>query len=156
MTLNHSYYGQPFPIHPIAWYDKKWLFFSKYLFPRMDAFLYHSSDCDENFLRLLLTWKLVSGGKFLISHYVVPAGNYVLKFSKLTKLFHFILNLLLKETVTLADELNTCLKSSILWQHVQKLNLKTNTHVQLQHDTSGECFAKQPLDVGNLKMAIDE
>jgi hypothetical protein len=57
---------------------------------------------------------------------------------------------------TPADELNACLKSSFLWRHVQKLTLKTNMRVQLQHDASAECFAKQLLDIGNGKMAIDE
>ncbi|KAF0770175.1 ATP-dependent DNA helicase PIF1-like [Aphis craccivora] len=33
---------------------------------------------------------------------------------------------------TPADELNACLKLSLLWQHVHKLNLNINTHVHLQ------------------------
>ncbi|XP_029054625.2 uncharacterized protein LOC114881908 [Osmia bicornis bicornis] len=57
---------------------------------------------------------------------------------------------------TPADELNACLKSSVLWRHVQKLTLKTNMRVQVQHDASAERFAKQLLDIGNGKMAIDE
>ncbi|XP_077283117.1 uncharacterized protein LOC143909090 [Arctopsyche grandis] len=55
-----------------------------------------------------------------------------------------------------ADELNACLISSVLWQHVQKLTLKINMRVQLQRDTSAERFAKQLLDIGNGKMAINE
>jgi hypothetical protein len=57
---------------------------------------------------------------------------------------------------TPADELNACLKSSVLWRYVQKLTLKTNMRVQLQHDESAEHFAKQLLDIGNGEMAIDE
>jgi len=57
---------------------------------------------------------------------------------------------------TPADELNACLKSSGLWQHVHKLSLKTNMHVQLQNEASADLFAKQLLDMGNGKMAIDQ
>ena len=56
---------------------------------------------------------------------------------------------------TPADELNACLKSSVLWRNVKKLTLKTNMRVQLQNDASAERFAKQLLDIGNGKMAID-
>jgi hypothetical protein len=48
--------------------------------------------------------------------------------------------------------LNACLKSSVIWRHVQKLTLKTNMRVQLQHNESVEHFAKQLLDIGNVKM----
>ncbi|XP_018374141.1 PREDICTED: ATP-dependent DNA helicase PIF6-like [Trachymyrmex cornetzi] len=54
-----------------------------------------------------------------------------------------------------ADELNACLKSLILWRHVNKLTLETNMRVQLQNDASAEFFAKQLLDIGNGKMVID-
>ena len=57
---------------------------------------------------------------------------------------------------TPADELNACLKSSVLWRHVQKLTFKTNMRVQLQNDASAERFTKQLLDIGNGKMVIDE
>ncbi|CAI6352513.1 unnamed protein product [Macrosiphum euphorbiae] len=57
---------------------------------------------------------------------------------------------------TPADELNACLKSSGLWQHVHKLSLKTNIRVQLQNEASADLFAKQLLDMGNGKMAIDQ
>lgn len=57
---------------------------------------------------------------------------------------------------TPADEFNACLKSSALWRYVRKLNLTTNMRVQLQHDDSAARFAKQLLDLGNGKMAIDE
>ncbi|GFT79697.1 ATP-dependent DNA helicase [Trichonephila clavipes] len=48
---------------------------------------------------------------------------------------------------TLADELRACLKSSILWRHLQKLTLKTNMRVQLQRDASAGNFAKQLMDI---------
>ncbi|UYV61805.1 hypothetical protein LAZ67_1006674, partial [Cordylochernes scorpioides] len=57
---------------------------------------------------------------------------------------------------TPADELNACLKSSVLWRYVKKISLKTNMRVQLQQDESSERFAKQLLDIGNGKMEMDE
>ncbi|XP_071642994.1 ATP-dependent DNA helicase PIF6-like [Temnothorax longispinosus] len=56
---------------------------------------------------------------------------------------------------TPADEINACLKSSVLWRHVKKLTLKINMRVQLQNDASAEGFAKQLLDIGNGKIEID-
>ncbi|GFU32746.1 ATP-dependent DNA helicase [Trichonephila clavipes] len=50
---------------------------------------------------------------------------------------------------TPADELNACLKLSVLWLYVEKISLKTNVRVQLQQDESSERFAKQLLDIGN-------
>ncbi|GFU77380.1 ATP-dependent DNA helicase [Trichonephila clavipes] len=47
---------------------------------------------------------------------------------------------------TPADELHACLKSSVLWRHLQKLTLKTNMRVQLQRDAF-EIFAKQLMDI---------
>ncbi|GFU32386.1 ATP-dependent DNA helicase [Trichonephila clavipes] len=57
---------------------------------------------------------------------------------------------------TPADELHACLKSSVLWRHLQKLTLKTNMRVQLQRDASAGNFAKQLMDFGNGRMEIDE
>ncbi|UYV83832.1 hypothetical protein LAZ67_X000339 [Cordylochernes scorpioides] len=57
---------------------------------------------------------------------------------------------------TLADELNARLKSSVLWQYVEKISLKTNMRVQLQQDEYSERFAKQLLDIRNVKMEIEE
>ncbi|GFU87079.1 ATP-dependent DNA helicase [Trichonephila clavipes] len=48
---------------------------------------------------------------------------------------------------TPADELHACLKSSVLWRHLQKLTLETNMRVQLQRDASAGNFAKQLMDV---------
>ncbi|XP_055944569.1 uncharacterized protein LOC129975533 [Argiope bruennichi] len=57
---------------------------------------------------------------------------------------------------TPADELNACLKSSVLWRYVEKISLKTNIRVRLQQDESSERFAKQLLDIVNSKMEMDE
>ncbi|GFW38335.1 ATP-dependent DNA helicase [Trichonephila clavipes] len=57
---------------------------------------------------------------------------------------------------TPTDELHACLKSSVLWRHLQKLTLKTNMRVQLQRDASDGNFAKQLMDIGNGRMEIDE
>ncbi|GFT09070.1 hypothetical protein TNCV_4105332 [Trichonephila clavipes] len=57
---------------------------------------------------------------------------------------------------TPTDELHACLKSSVLWRHLQKLTLKTNMRVQLQRDASAGNFAKQLMDIGNGRMEIDE
>lgn len=56
---------------------------------------------------------------------------------------------------TSADELNACIKASHLWRHVQKITLKTNMRVHLQHDASADTFSKQLLDIGNGKVPID-
>ena len=57
---------------------------------------------------------------------------------------------------TPADKLNPCIKSSVLWRYVRKFRLKTNMRVQLQNDASAARFAKQLLDIGNGKIAIDQ
>ncbi|GBP20086.1 ATP-dependent DNA helicase PIF1 [Eumeta japonica] len=56
---------------------------------------------------------------------------------------------------TPADELNACLKSSILWKYVKTLKLSMNMRVELQNDQSGETFSKQLLDIGNGKIPVD-
>lgn len=43
---------------------------------------------------------------------------------------------------TAVDELNACLKSSVLWHHVHKLNLMTNMRVHLQNDAPADGFTK--------------
>ncbi|GFT41378.1 ATP-dependent DNA helicase [Trichonephila clavipes] len=50
---------------------------------------------------------------------------------------------------TLTDELNACLKSSVLWWYVEKVSLKTYMRVHLHEDESSERFAKQLLDIRN-------
>jgi hypothetical protein len=44
---------------------------------------------------------------------------------------------------TPADELAACLKSSFLWQHVQRLQLSTNIRVQLYGDAAAGLFASK-------------
>jgi len=57
---------------------------------------------------------------------------------------------------TSADEINACLKLSILWQYVHKFNLKTNIGVHLQNDASAVRFVKQLMEMGSGKLAFDE
>lgn len=56
---------------------------------------------------------------------------------------------------TPADELNACLKSSILWKYIKTLKLSINMRVELQEDQCGEVFSKQLLDIGNGNIAVD-
>lgn len=56
---------------------------------------------------------------------------------------------------TPADELNACLKSSNLWEHVKVLHLSMNMRVELQNDQSGDKFSKQLIDIGYGKFPID-
>ena len=44
---------------------------------------------------------------------------------------------------TVADELNTCLKSLNLWWHVKTLQLTTNMRVVLQQDQTAVVFSRQ-------------
>ncbi|EFN61253.1 Uncharacterized ATP-dependent helicase YHR031C, partial [Camponotus floridanus] len=53
---------------------------------------------------------------------------------------------------TAADEINACLKASILWRYVKNLKLTTNMRVALQNDISAEVFSKGLLDIGNGRM----
>lgn len=57
---------------------------------------------------------------------------------------------------TAADELNACLKSSVLWKYVKTLRLNQNVRVQLQNDPSAAEFSKQLLEIGNGKVAVDK
>ena len=56
---------------------------------------------------------------------------------------------------TMADELKACLKSSYLWRHVHRLELKTNMRVHLQGDVAAGQFAQQLLNLGDGKIAAD-
>ncbi|XP_073821564.1 uncharacterized protein [Musca autumnalis] len=56
---------------------------------------------------------------------------------------------------TPADELNACLKSSVLWKHVKKLKLTVNMRVELLNDQNGEVFSKMLLDIGDGKISVD-
>ncbi|CAM1299818.1 Uncharacterised protein r2_g976 [Pycnogonum litorale] len=50
---------------------------------------------------------------------------------------------------TKADELAASIKSSHLWQHVQKLTLQTNMRAHLTGDVKASDFAKNLLNIGN-------
>ena len=50
---------------------------------------------------------------------------------------------------TAADEISACLKSSVLWKHVQSLSLTINMRVHLLNDLNAEQFANQLLQMGN-------
>ncbi|XP_037959331.1 ATP-dependent DNA helicase PIF1-like [Teleopsis dalmanni] len=57
---------------------------------------------------------------------------------------------------TYADEINTCLKSSILWRSVHILRITENMPVGLQRDLAAELFAKQLLDIVNGNVSLQE
>ncbi|XP_044597462.1 uncharacterized protein LOC123274027 [Cotesia glomerata] len=48
-----------------------------------------------------------------------------------------------------ADEVKACLKSSVLWPHVNVLSLKINMRVYMLHDLRAEEFSKLLIDIGN-------
>ena len=50
---------------------------------------------------------------------------------------------------TPANQLNACLKLSVLWRHVIQRSLSTNMRVLLQNDPAGQRFAEQLLRIGN-------
>ncbi|GBP40855.1 ATP-dependent DNA helicase pif1 [Eumeta japonica] len=56
---------------------------------------------------------------------------------------------------TPADEINTCLKSSLLWRCVRKLTLNTNMRIHLHNDATAHEFSKQLLEIGDGKIQID-
>ncbi|XP_052740613.1 uncharacterized protein LOC128198563 [Bicyclus anynana] len=56
---------------------------------------------------------------------------------------------------TPADEINACLKSSVLWRYLQKLTLNINMRVHLQNDPAAHEFSKQLLEIGDGKIQID-
>ncbi|XP_037928760.1 ATP-dependent DNA helicase PIF1-like [Teleopsis dalmanni] len=57
---------------------------------------------------------------------------------------------------TYADEVNACLKSSILWRNVHILRLTEIMRVGLQRDLAAELFAKQLMDIGNGNVSLHE
>ncbi|XP_037932115.1 uncharacterized protein LOC119666910 [Teleopsis dalmanni] len=57
---------------------------------------------------------------------------------------------------TYADEVNACLKSSILWRSVHILRLTEIMRVGLQRDLAAELFAKQSMDIGNGNVSLHE
>ncbi|XP_037928494.1 uncharacterized protein LOC119662912 [Teleopsis dalmanni] len=57
---------------------------------------------------------------------------------------------------TYADEINACLKSSILWRSVHILRITENMRVGLQRDLAAELFAKQLLNIVNGNASLQE
>lgn len=56
--------------------------------------------------------------------------------------------------LTYADKINACLKSSLLWHNVEKVQLKLKKLVQVLPDPSTNIFSKQLLDDGDGEVAI--
>ena len=56
---------------------------------------------------------------------------------------------------TAAEEINACLKSCSLWQHIKKLKLTTNMRVALQTATTASQFSRQLLALGNAQIPVD-
>lgn len=57
---------------------------------------------------------------------------------------------------TPADEINACLKSSVLWTHINKMSLKINMRIQLNNnDEETLIFANQLLELGEGKTQKD-
>ncbi|XP_049316944.1 uncharacterized protein LOC125779714 [Bactrocera dorsalis] len=56
---------------------------------------------------------------------------------------------------TPADEINACLKSSVLWRYAQKLTLNINMSIHLQNDPAAHEFSKQLVQIGDGKIQID-
>ena len=57
---------------------------------------------------------------------------------------------------TPADELAACLKSSVLWQHVEVLTLSTNMRVHLHGDEKAGDFSRVLLDIGNGALPVND
>jgi len=56
---------------------------------------------------------------------------------------------------TLVDEINTYLKYSFLWAHVNTLKLTIKMHVRLQNDHAGETSLDLSLAIGNGMFPVD-
>lgn len=56
---------------------------------------------------------------------------------------------------TKADELNACLKRSILWRNIKQLQLSTNMRVHIHKDKSAQVFSRQLLQIGNGDIPLD-
>ena len=57
---------------------------------------------------------------------------------------------------TPADELAACLKSSVLWQHVEVLTLSTNMRVNLHGDKKADDLSRVVLDIGNGALPVND
>ncbi|CAG9790045.1 unnamed protein product [Diatraea saccharalis] len=51
--------------------------------------------------------------------------------------------------------MNTCLKASSLWSHVEKLHLTRNMRAQLYNDTESGVFASKLLEIGDGRLETD-
>ncbi|UYV68939.1 hypothetical protein LAZ67_6001728 [Cordylochernes scorpioides] len=49
---------------------------------------------------------------------------------------------------TPADEINACLKASVLWKHIKNITLRTNLRVQVLGEHSAQNFARKLLQIG--------
>lgn len=56
---------------------------------------------------------------------------------------------------TMADEIDACLKSSILWRKIIKLKLTTNMRVEQNNDVASQKFAEYILKIGNGEIKHD-
>ena len=56
---------------------------------------------------------------------------------------------------TPADELDACLKASIILEHVNRISLTTNMRVHLQQDAASEMFSRQLLQLGDGNMPAE-
>jgi len=53
---------------------------------------------------------------------------------------------------TMADEINACLKQSILWRHVQRVGLTQNMRAQLENDDDLHVFSNTLLEIGDGRL----
>lgn len=57
---------------------------------------------------------------------------------------------------TPADEINTCVKKSVLWSHVEKLHLTTNMRVHLYNDRNACQFSDDLMKIGEGTIRTDD
>lgn len=56
---------------------------------------------------------------------------------------------------TMTDEINACLKQSYLWNHVEKISLKTNMRIMNNENFDAHIFSEQLLNMGEGKIKMD-
>lgn len=102
--------------------------------------------------------ELMGGALLLLSGEIT---KYIYKIEELKSLrlikfpgdFRQTLPVLPKSTP--ADEIEACLKTSFLWQHVSTMTLKTNMRVKLSNDPNAKHFQKNLLLLGNGLLTED-
>lgn len=57
---------------------------------------------------------------------------------------------------TPADEINACLKHSLLWHHVKKVSLTTNMRAQISGNKRAQLFTEKLLQIGEGTFPVDE